>query len=98
MCVCVSVRVSRVDNNSKDFFYCLIYLSLSTFYTFTAKMIPLTHKDRSNFGYRVKEKLNSWKRLIFADPNSRNLFLFLMLNLSFAFVELFYGILTNSLG
>ncbi|KAM8704281.1 hypothetical protein ACLKA7_008821 [Drosophila subpalustris] len=61
-------------------------------------MIPLTHKDRSNFGYRIKEKLNSWKRLIFSDRNSRNLFLFLLLNLSFAFVELFYGILTNSLG
>ncbi|XP_022210012.1 zinc transporter 7 [Drosophila obscura] len=61
-------------------------------------MIPLSHKDRSSFGYRVKEKLSSWKRLIFSDRNSRNLFLFLLLNLSFAFVELFYGILTNSLG
>ncbi|XP_011193442.1 zinc transporter 7 isoform X1 [Zeugodacus cucurbitae] len=61
-------------------------------------MIPLTHKDRSNFSYRIKEKLNGWKRLIFSDRNSRNLFLFLLLNLSFAFVELFYGIWTNSLG
>ncbi|XP_014094006.2 zinc transporter 7 [Bactrocera oleae] len=61
-------------------------------------MIPLTHKDRSNFSYRIKEKLNSLKRLIFSDRNSRNLFLFLLLNLSFAFVELFYGIWTNSLG
>ncbi|KAH8313896.1 hypothetical protein KR067_013598 [Drosophila pandora] len=61
-------------------------------------MIPLSHKDRSSFGYRVREKLNSWKRLIFSDRNSRNLFLFLLLNLSFAFVELFYGIWTNSLG
>ncbi|XP_016983220.1 zinc transporter 7 [Drosophila rhopaloa] len=61
-------------------------------------MIPLSHKDRSSFGYRVREKLNSWKRLIFSDRNSRNLFLFLLLNLSFAFVELFYGIATNSLG
>ncbi|KAH8383472.1 hypothetical protein KR009_008876 [Drosophila setifemur] len=61
-------------------------------------MIPLSHKDRSSFGYRVREKLNSWKRLIFSDRQSRNLFLFLLLNLSFAFVELFYGILTNSLG
>ncbi|XP_067639932.1 zinc transporter 7 [Eurosta solidaginis] len=61
-------------------------------------MIPLTLKDRNNFSYRIKEKLNSWKRLIFSDRNSRNLFLFLLLNLSFAFVELFYGILTNSLG
>ncbi|XP_005181400.1 zinc transporter 7-like [Musca domestica] len=61
-------------------------------------MLPLTHRDRGNFAYRIKETLKSWKRLIFSDKNSRNLFLFLMLNLSFAFVELFYGILTNSLG
>ncbi|XP_023293680.2 zinc transporter 7 isoform X1 [Lucilia cuprina] len=61
-------------------------------------MLPLTHRDRSNCMYRIKDTLNSWKRLIFSDKNSRNLFLFLILNLSFAFVELFYGIWTNSLG
>lgn len=61
-------------------------------------MLPLTHKDHRGLFYRVKTKLNDWKRLIFADRNSRNLFLFLILNLSFAFVELFYGIVTNSLG
>ncbi|XP_017144288.1 zinc transporter 7 isoform X1 [Drosophila miranda] len=75
-------------------------LSHTDYTTFTRFpiMIPLSHKDRSSFGYRVKEQLNSWRRLIFSDRNSRNLFLFLLLNLSFAFVELFYGILTNSLG
>lgn len=61
-------------------------------------MLPLTHKDKRSFSYRIKNKLYDWKRLIFADKNSRNLFLFLLLNLSFAFVELFYGIVTNSLG
>lgn len=61
-------------------------------------MLPLTHKDNRNLKYRIKEKLNVWKRLVFSDRNSRNLFLFLLLNLSFAFVELFYGIWTNSLG
>lgn len=64
-------------------------------------MIPLTHKDHARgigLGYRIKEKLASWKRLIFSDRNSRNLFLFLLLNLSFAFVELLYGVWTNSLG
>ena len=61
-------------------------------------MLPLTHRDRSNCLYRIKDTLNSWRRLIFSDRNSRNLFLFLLLNLSFAFVELFYGIWTNSLG
>ncbi|XP_055850476.1 zinc transporter 7 [Episyrphus balteatus] len=60
--------------------------------------LPISKKDSRGFTYRIKEKLNSWKRLIFSDRNSRNLFLFLLLNLSFAFVELFYGILTNSLG
>lgn len=61
-------------------------------------MLPLTHKDNRSLGYRIKEKFNGWSRLIFADRNSRNLLLFLLLNLSFAFVELFYGIVTNSLG
>lgn len=62
-------------------------------------MLPLTHKDSSrSIGYKVKEKLQGWMRLIFSDRNSRNLFLFLILNLSFAFVELFYGVWTNSLG
>ncbi|XP_046740337.1 zinc transporter 7 [Diprion similis] len=61
-------------------------------------MLPLSHKDSRGLGSRIKEKVLSWKRLIFSDKNSRNLFLFLILNLSFAFVELTYGIWTNSLG
>lgn len=61
-------------------------------------MIPLSHRDKRNLSSRIKEKLNGWKRLVFADRNSRNLFLFLILNLSFAFVELLYGVWTNSLG
>lgn len=61
-------------------------------------MLPLTHKDSRGFTYKVREKLNGLTRLIFSDRNSRNLFLFLLLNLSFAFVELTYGIWTNSLG
>ncbi|XP_012275612.1 zinc transporter 7 [Orussus abietinus] len=61
-------------------------------------MLPLTHKDSRSFGSRIKEKIFGWKRLIFADKNSRNLFLFLLLNLFFAFVELTYGVWTNSLG
>lgn len=61
-------------------------------------LLPLTHKDNRSFSYKVRNKLHDWKRLIFSDKNSRNLFLFLLLNLSFAFVELTYGIITNSLG
>lgn len=63
-------------------------------------MLPLSHKDTYNrgIGSRIKEKAQSWMRLIFSDRNSRNLFLFLLLNLSFAFVELLYGVWTNSLG
>jgi len=45
-----------------------------------------------------KETAANWARLILADPNSRNLLCFLLLNFSFAFVELFYGVWTNSLG
>lgn len=61
-------------------------------------MLPLTHKDKRSISYRIRNQLYNLKRVIFADENSRNLFLFLLLNLSFAFVELFYGIVTNSLG
>ncbi|KPJ10086.1 Zinc transporter 7 [Papilio machaon] len=64
-------------------------------------MLPLTQKDtrlpRGPLG-GIREKFQNWFRLIYSDKNSRNLFMFLILNLSFAFVELFYGIWTNSLG
>ena len=64
-------------------------------------MLPVRHDDlvkhRRGFLHRTREKLSSWIRLILADKNSRNLLGFLVLNLSFAFVELFYGVVTNSL-
>ncbi|XP_070381436.1 zinc transporter 7 isoform X2 [Dermacentor albipictus] len=64
-------------------------------------MLPL-HADDKEFrarrGLRFTERLQGWFRLIFSDTASRNLFLFLILNLSFAFVELLYGVWTNSLG
>lgn len=37
-------------------------------------------------------------RDILSEPATRNLFFFLLLNLSFAFVELLWGMWTNSLG
>ena len=67
-------------------------------------MLPLRHNDdlrkvhRRFFLLRFLDRLKSWIRLILSDPNSRNLLGFLILNLSFAFVELFYGVWTNSLG
>lgn len=63
-------------------------------------MLPMSYKDSTSrsWGGRVKESIQNWFRHIFSDRNSRNLFFFLLLNLSFAFVELFYGIWTNSLG
>ncbi|KAM3958087.1 solute carrier family 30 member 7 [Aphomia sociella] len=64
-------------------------------------MLPLIEKDtrvpRGVLG-GFRDKFPNWLRLIYSDKNSRNLFLFLILNLSFAFVELFYGVWTNSLG
>lgn len=64
-------------------------------------MLPDRHDDlgkhRGIVG-RWKETAVGWCRLILADPNSRNLLCFLLLNFSFAFVELFYGVWTNSLG
>ena len=47
---------------------------------------------------RLKDTVQGWVRLILSDKDSRNLFFFLLLNFSFAFVELFYGMWTNSLG
>lgn len=61
-------------------------------------MLPITNRDHRSFVFRAKTTINDWIRLILSDRNSRNLLLFLLLNLSFAFVELFYGIATNSLG
>lgn len=63
-------------------------------------MLPMSYKDASSRSWagRFKESIQNWFRHIFSEKNSRNLFLFLLLNLSFAFVELFYGIWTNSLG
>ncbi|XP_014209060.1 zinc transporter 7 [Copidosoma floridanum] len=61
-------------------------------------MLPLTHRDSPSIFFRVKEKLLGWQRLIWSDKAVRNLFLFLILNFSFAFVEFFYGFWTNSLG
>ncbi|XP_078573700.1 zinc transporter 7-B-like [Branchiostoma floridae x Branchiostoma japonicum] len=64
-------------------------------------MLPLHGKDKEfkqGIGKSLQRKISSWIRAIFSDPTSRNLFAFLTLNLSFAIVELLYGIWTNSLG
>lgn len=42
--------------------------------------------------------LTPYNRAIFQDSESRSIFFFLLINLTFAFVELFYGIASNSLG
>lgn len=47
---------------------------------------------------KLRELLTSVVRLILSDTDSRNLFFFLLLNLTFGFVELIYGVWTNSLG
>lgn len=46
----------------------------------------------------VISKSRSFFKQIFDKKDSRNIFYFLCLNLSFAFVELFWGMYTNSLG
>lgn len=67
-------------------------------------MLPIRIGDddafvkRRGFVGSVREKISSYIRLIWRDKNSRNLAGFLLLNLSFACVELFYGFVTNSLG
>eukprot|EP00062_Callorhinchus_milii_P022676 gi/632980704/ref/XP_007907183.1/ PREDICTED: zinc transporter 7 [Callorhinchus milii] len=63
-------------------------------------MLPLSIKDDEYKPPRLNllRKVSGWFRSILSDATSRNLFLFLLLNLSFAFVELLYGIWSNSLG
>nr|ACO15036.1 Zinc transporter 7-A [Caligus clemensi] len=63
-------------------------------------MLPLYKDEKSSasFPQRIAQKVKNVIRLILSDPNSKNLLGFLVLNFSFAFVELFYGIWTNSLG
>uniref|UniRef100_A0A3Q1EVW3 Zinc transporter n=1 Tax=Acanthochromis polyacanthus TaxID=80966 RepID=A0A3Q1EVW3_9TELE len=63
-------------------------------------MLPLSIKDDEYkpAKFNLLVKLSGWFRSILADKTSRNLFFFLCLNLSFAFVELMYGIWSNSLG
>lgn len=63
-------------------------------------MLPLSIKDDEYkpAKFNLVVKLSGWFRSIIADKTSRNLFFFLCLNLSFAFVELLYGIWSNSLG
>ena len=65
-------------------------------------MLPLHLHDQlessSSVTFKLKEKISGLFRLIFSDKNSRNLLGFLGLNLSFAIVELLYGVWTNSLG
>lgn len=55
---------------------------------------PLTGVSRP----RIKDLLGTLVRLVMSDKDSRNLFLFLLLNLTFGVVELLYGVWTNSLG
>lgn len=66
-------------------------------------MLPMTTMDEMKKpsgwkGMGPLSKLVSWMRNILSDKTSRNIFCFLLLNLVFAFLELFYGMWTNSLG
>lgn len=64
-------------------------VSLELSYTPTAEVKPTL---------RLSSKISKWIKNVLSEETTRNLFLFLILNLSFAFVELFYGMWTNSLG
>ncbi|KAG9350832.1 hypothetical protein JZ751_024721, partial [Albula glossodonta] len=63
-------------------------------------MLPLSIKDDEYkpTKFNLLGKISGWFRSILSDKTSRNLFFFLCLNLSFAFIELLYGIWSNSLG
>ncbi|XP_065906104.1 zinc transporter 7-like [Dysidea avara] len=56
------------------------------------------HHHHDHDKVRMEGGISSWIKSILSQKSSRNLFFFLLLNLSFAFVELFYGMWMNSLG
>jgi len=65
------------------------------------KSIPLDYKGHAFRPSRFQSYFNlvsRYIRTIIADPRTRNVFFFLLLNLSFAMVEAVYGLWTNSLG
>ena len=70
----------------------------------TSYELPISAGDserllkRRGYFSKLKEKISGLVRIILSDSNSRNLLGFLCINLTFAFVELFYGVITNSLG
>eukprot|EP00730_Choanoeca_flexa_P016019 TRINITY_DN748_c0_g1_i1.p1 TRINITY_DN748_c0_g1~~TRINITY_DN748_c0_g1_i1.p1 ORF type:complete len:378 (+),score=32.84 TRINITY_DN748_c0_g1_i1:65-1198(+) len=65
-------------------------------------MLPQFHDDGGEAkGHRRQSCWSSFRGFlssVFQSEESRSIFFFLLINLSFAFVELFYGILSNSLG
>eukprot|EP00045_Choanoeca_perplexa_P006622 m.57133 g.57133 ORF g.57133 m.57133 type:complete len:353 (+) comp13703_c0_seq2:57-1115(+) len=65
-------------------------------------MLPQHHDDGGESkDHRPKSRwcnCRAFFNSIFQSQESRSIFFFLLINLSFAFVELFYGILSNSLG
>lgn len=61
-------------------------------------MLPSYNDGKAYQPKFYKNKFLNYIRLIFAEEKTRNLFFFLTINFSFAFVELLYGIWTNSLG
>ena len=69
-----------------------LYVKLFNFIIQSTITIQLKFIFLAGFVSRWREKVVGWIRLIMSDSNSRNLLGFLILNLSFAFVELFYGV------
>eukprot|EP01129_Flabellula_baltica_P011866 TRINITY_DN5266_c0_g1_i1.p1 TRINITY_DN5266_c0_g1~~TRINITY_DN5266_c0_g1_i1.p1 ORF type:complete len:660 (-),score=105.61 TRINITY_DN5266_c0_g1_i1:15-1994(-) len=75
-----------------DFFFLLIALNLLLWNFHKAGDMLPTYSD-SQFS-----SLQAFIKIIWKNKDSRNIFIFLCVNLAFMFVELVYGMLTNSLG
>lgn len=59
-----------------------------------------THGDRAGVAFSSGglSDIGIYVKAIVADPESKQIFYFLLLNLSFMFVQMLYGVWTNSLG
>ncbi|CAG8541720.1 15375_t:CDS:10 [Funneliformis caledonium] len=64
--------------------------------------LPLHGSANSTFhalrGFGILENISSYIKIILDNRDSRQIFYFLLLNLSYMFVQMVYGIWTNSLG
>lgn len=76
-----------------------LFNAMKSFIASNSGVLPLPMSSSVvNNNTEKGEGIGVYIRFILSNSDSRNLFIFLLVNLSFMFVELIYGIISNSLG